>query len=137
MTRKDKAKEISLWAISVFGTTVFTLAGVATLIGLLNEQFINWGYSPSLAVIIGALEIVGAIALLLPRTAGWSALGLMVIMVGAITTHVINDQYLAVIAPSVMFVLLGVVVWGRKLVQEPTTAGHVVRTEHPSPTSAG
>lgn len=129
MTGKRKGKEALLWTLSMIAAVVFALAGIAKLIGLMTEQFIAWGYSPSFAVVVGVLEILGALGLLLPRMAGWSALGLMILMLGAGATHVVNQEELAVIAPALMFVLLGVVVWGRGLVHEPTSAGHVVRSE--------
>jgi putative oxidoreductase len=61
----------------------------------------------------GALEVAGAILLLIPRTSGLGALMLAGVMVGAIVTHV----FIVGGSPLMAIILLigtGVVAWGRR-----------------------
>ena len=61
----------------------------------------------------GALEVAGAILLLIPRTSGLGALMLAGVMVGAIVTHlfIVGGSPLAAI---ILLVVTGVVAWGRR-----------------------
>src|SRR5690606_24060176 len=86
------------------------------------DEFLAWGYTAGFAVMVGIAEILGAVGLLVKRTAGWAALGLMVIMLGAIWTHVTHREYVAMISPLVAFAVLGFVVWGRGLTWETRPA---------------
>lgn len=65
---------------------LFLMAGVGKLAGgeQTVQQFRNWGYSDGFRILIGLLEVLGGVGLLIPRIAAPSALGLMVIMVGAV-----------------------------------------------------
>lgn len=121
----------SLWLAALISASVFFVAAVAKFSGLMDEQFEAWGYGGHFAVVIGLIEFLGALGLLLPRTAGWAALGLSVIMLGAIGTYVVNGDHVAALLPAGMLGLLALVLWGRGLVMEPTTRGHVVATKNP------
>ncbi|MFO7564267.1 MAG: DoxX family protein [Enhygromyxa sp.] len=121
----------SLWLAALISASVFLVAGIAKLAGRMDPQFEAWGFDGRIALVIGVLELVGAIGLLLPRTAGWSALGLSVLMIGAIGTHVANADPIAALLPAGILGLLALVLWGRGLVMEPTTQGHVVATKNP------
>ncbi|MGH3908681.1 MAG: DoxX family protein [Pseudonocardiaceae bacterium] len=63
----------------------------------------------------GALELAGAIGLLIPRLCGLAALGLAGVMVGAIVIHlsVLPSVTLALI-PALLVVVFGLVAWGRR-----------------------
>ncbi len=121
----------SLWLAALISASVFLVAATAKLAGMMTEQFEAWGYDAGFATAIGLVELVGALGLLMPRSAGWSALTLSVIMLGAIGTHAGNGEYTAALLPAGMLGLLGLVLWGRGLVMEPTTRGHVVATKNP------
>lgn len=121
----------SLWLAALISASVFFVSAMAKLAGYMTEQFEAWGYGGHFAVVIGLLEFMGALGLLLPRTAGWAAMGLSVIMLGAIGTYVAHGDYVAALLPAGMLGLLALVLWGRGLVMEPTTRGHVVATKNP------
>lgn len=111
----SKGLNITLWIVAGVLALLFVTVGGAKFLGTMNEQFVAWGYTADLAVMIGIAEILGAVGLLVKRTAGWAALGLMVIMLGAIWTHATHREYVAMITPIVVFVALGFVAWGRGL----------------------
>lgn len=121
----------SLWLAALISASVFWAAAVAKLSGSMNHQFEAWGYDARLALVIGVVELLGAIGLLLPRTAGWSALGLGVLMLAAVGTHLTHGDAVAALLPAGLLGLLTLVLWGRGLVMEPTTRGHVVATKNP------
>jgi hypothetical protein len=69
---------------------------------------------------IGALEVLGAVGLVLPAVLGiapvlvpLAALGLVVIMVGAVITRVRRHEFKYVVADLVYLALAGFVAWGR------------------------
>jgi hypothetical protein len=63
---------------------------------------------------VGAIELAGAIGLLIPRLSGLAAIWLAGIMVGAALTHVfvLPPVYLAV-GPVVLAIVFGLIAWGR------------------------
>jgi putative oxidoreductase len=56
------------------------------------EGFIKYGYTDGFRLFIGTCEFLGGIALLIPRLAFWSASGLIIIMIGAVYTHLSHGE---------------------------------------------
>jgi putative oxidoreductase len=110
-----KAVRIAVWVIAIVAAVVFASAGLRKLDGEMIGQFEEWGYAPSFAITIGVLELIGAVGLLIPRSSAQAALGLIVIMFGAIGTHVLDGDYAAALLPTLMLALLGFVLFGRGL----------------------
>jgi len=129
--RTRRIVNAGLWLAALFSAILFLIGAFVHLNSSMSAQFLAWGYTANFALAIGVLLFVGALGLLLPRTAGWSALGLSVVMLGAIGTHVAHGEYIVALVPLAMLSLLGFVLWGRGLVMEPTTRGHVVATKNP------
>jgi uncharacterized membrane protein YphA (DoxX/SURF4 family) len=75
-----------------------------------SEQFADWGYPSWFRFVVGAGEIVGAVLLLFPRRRFLGAALLGVILVGAVLTHVVNQDPVseAVMAPTCL-ALVGIV----------------------------
>ena len=67
---------------------LFIAAGVPKLLGLgtAAEEFAKLGYSAGFRLLIGALEVAGGVALLVPAVALFGACVLLVIMAGATWT---------------------------------------------------
>ena len=64
---------------------------------------------------VGALELAGAIGLLIPRLAGLAALGLAGVMVGAVFTQVfVLDSVVLALTPAFLIVALSLIAWGRR-----------------------
>jgi uncharacterized membrane protein YphA (DoxX/SURF4 family) len=73
--------------------------------------------------IIGALEVLGAIGVVLPALTGilpWltplAALGLVLLMAGAVYTHLRREEGSAVVPPAVLLLLAALVAVGRSFV---------------------
>ena len=76
-------------------------------------MFARWGYPDHFYLVIGVLEVTGAVALLIPRTAAPAALMLIVIMIGAGFTHALHAEMHRVPQVLVMMALLGVDAYAR------------------------
>lgn len=64
--------------------------------------------------VIGLVEVVGAIALLVPRLAPYAAAELGGVMIGATITHLMFDPPAHAAAPVILLGLLFVVGWARR-----------------------
>jgi uncharacterized membrane protein len=115
---------IALWVAQGLLAVAFLAAG-ATKLAQPKEKLAKnmaWveDFSQSTVRLIGALEVLGAIGVVLPALTGilsWltplAALGLAATMVGAILTHLRLGEHSAVVPPVVLLVLAAFVVYGR------------------------
>jgi len=55
-------------------------------------KFVHWGYPAWFAMVIGGAEILSAVMLIRPRRRFLGAVILVFILIGAVTTHVINHD---------------------------------------------
>ncbi|MBX4210515.1 DoxX family protein [Candidatus Parcubacteria bacterium] len=83
---------------------MFILAGALALIGTktVATAFVSWGYPLWFMHLIGALEIIFAALLLVRRTWLFASLGLIVIMAGALYTHISHDEPLKNMIPALV-----------------------------------
>ena len=71
-----------------------------------EARFTAWGYPAWFRSTVGALEVLGALMLLVPGTRRWGALALAIVMAGAAVTHVAHGEAPRVIVNVVIAVLL-------------------------------
>jgi len=74
------------------------------------ESFTHYGLPVAFMYFIGAAEVAGAIGLWISRVSALAAMGLVVIMLGAIIMHVIHDPIMMAMPAAVFTVLLAIVV---------------------------
>jgi uncharacterized membrane protein YphA (DoxX/SURF4 family) len=88
-----KLANIGIWVLAGLVAALFLLSGVPKLFdpGWVS-RFAGWGYSAWFLYLIAVLEIAGAVGLLIPRLAPFAAAGLIIIMFGAMYTHITHDQ---------------------------------------------
>lgn len=108
-------KVVLLWILTAFLTLIFLTAGGTKLAGLpvQADNFARWGYPGWFMYVVGVIETSGAIALLIPRLAGFAALLLCGTMVGASLTHLIHGETTAVPVPLVLLALVALVGYAR------------------------
>jgi putative oxidoreductase len=101
MREHRKAKTIALWTASVLLAALFAWSGINKLRSapMAIESFHKYGYSLAFMKLIGTCELAGAIGLLVPRLRSLAALGLMVIMGGAIFNHVKFHEWTVIALP--------------------------------------
>jgi hypothetical protein len=108
-------RTVVAWIAQILSALIVLAAATGKLLGRPGwiERFRNWGYPDGFYFVIGVLELLGAITLLFPRMAGRPAAGLLVIMLGALLTHLFHGEGLAVLRPLIVIVLLVAVLWLR------------------------
>jgi putative oxidoreductase len=110
-----KAMNILLWVLQIGAAAMFLMAGSLKLAG--GEQVVGMfnviGLGQWFRYLTGALEITGAVMLLIPRLSGVGALLLICVMIGAVITHlfVIGGSPVGAI---VLLVVSVIIAWGRR-----------------------
>ena len=109
-------KRAGILALTVILVVFFLLAGGLKLRGTSSQvdNFAHWGYAAWFLYVVGAIEVVGAIGLLVPRLAGFAILLLGGTMLGASLTHLVHHEMKAVPVPLVVLGLLLVVGFARR-----------------------
>ena len=115
---------VFLWIVQIVLAIMFLMAGVMK-IGQPKEKLAeNQGWVEDFAENhvkgVGALEILAAIGLILPGVTGiapvltpLAALGIAIVMGGAMATHWRRGEKQMVVMNVMLFVLAIIVVWGR------------------------
>jgi len=85
----SKALKITCWVLQGLAALAFLGAGGSKLAGALAmvEMFAQLGMGQWFRYLTGALEVIGAVALLFPKAAFYGAVLLAAVMVGAIVAH--------------------------------------------------
>ena len=109
---------VVVWIVSGLLAAMFLMSGVlkvpATKASLAGNPRMGWAapFPIELIKVIGVAEIAGAAGLILPRvvdTATWlvpaAAIGLAVIMIGAIITHARRSEFASVAINAVLLAL--------------------------------
>jgi uncharacterized membrane protein YphA (DoxX/SURF4 family) len=116
--------DIALWIVQVLLALAFLAAGALKLTRpkeKLDAQ-LKWPEDFSLNQIrlIGAAELLGAIGLILPAVTdivpvltAWAALGLAVLMAGAVWTHRRREEPQGMAITGALLLLAAFVAWGR------------------------
>ena len=81
---------------------------------VMHEQFAAWGYAAWFATVVGVIEVVGAVLLLIPRVAFYGAVLLLIVMGGAVYTHLSNDEASQVFRPLIFLFVLGMIAMMRR-----------------------
>ncbi|BCJ55433.1 hypothetical protein Asp14428_69080 [Actinoplanes sp. NBRC 14428] len=116
---------VVLWVVAAVLAVAFLGAGVMKLVQpkeKLAASGMGWAesFSPGTIKLIGALEVLAAIGLILPAVLDiapvlvpLAALGLVLIMIGAIVTHARRGENQAIGVNVVLLLLVAFVAWGR------------------------
>ncbi len=113
--KQGRALNIAVWVVSALLCALFLFASYPKLTGdpRAVEGFRKL-YTDGFRLFIGTCEMLGAIALLIPRLAFWSACGLLIIMIGAMYTHVANDDVANIGGAVIAFVGCAFIAWARR-----------------------
>jgi uncharacterized membrane protein YphA (DoxX/SURF4 family) len=104
----SRARALSSWILVVLLAVLYASAALWKVSGGQAEIFTAWGYPAWFALVIGVLELAGAVGLLIPRTTHWAVFGLTGIMLGAVYTHLANGEGFQVLRPLVFLAMLWV-----------------------------
>jgi uncharacterized membrane protein YphA (DoxX/SURF4 family) len=108
-------RTILVWTATVLLAALFALAGVMKLVSPdAAKGFADLGYPYWFCILIGVIEVGGALALLVPRTAFYAAVALGVVMVGAVITLLVNGNAVGAVFPFLFLVVLAAVAYARR-----------------------
>jgi uncharacterized membrane protein YphA (DoxX/SURF4 family) len=98
---------------------VLLMAGVSKLAGAPEQVagFEAWGFPPGFVTLVGALEVLGAILLVVPRSRLVGAAIVLPVMLGAVATHVLHDDAVHAPPAAVLAVFTGLaafLAWRRR-----------------------
>lgn len=133
MDRSRSAGSTALWVLTVVLTIVFLAAGIPKVFGLTTpwlQAAALRGFPEWIRVVVGVVEIVGALALLVPALAPVAAIVLALLMLPATVTQRLSGES-GMWVPAVLFVLLLIVAWWRT--PAPVRDGYrsAARAPHP------
>ena len=100
-----------LWLVTALAAVTLAKAGYGKFADAVGWYywFGKWGFPPWFATVTGVIELGGAILLLVPRIAPYSAALLITVMVGALYTVTTKETNLSPVDPIINTVLLGIV----------------------------
>lgn len=107
--------DILLWCVQIFLALVFVNASVAKLAGApeMVALFTAVGSGRWFRYVTGILELTGAVLIVVPKTRRIGAALIATIMLGALAAHLFILR-VPPTTPAVLFLLSGLVVWGRR-----------------------
>lgn len=110
-----KARTILSWIVAVLLALAFLGAGSAKLSSqpMMVANFAAWGFPSWFLYVTGAIEVVSAILILIPRTAPIGTGLLICTMIGALLTHLTHGQAAMIAAPLVLLLMLLLFGWLR------------------------
>jgi putative oxidoreductase len=103
------------WGPAIFMGLFFVLQGTTKLFGSASVQwavrFMHWGYPAWFSQVVGVVEIASGLACFIPQSHKIAAVALIVLMAGALSTHLVHGEYLRAIPPLVI-VAMAVLLFG-------------------------
>jgi len=111
----NQVRSIAVWVLHILLAAMFALQGIAKLASSPEwvSRFKAWGYPDNFYLVIGAMELVGAVALFIPRLAGFGALILLAVMAGATITHLAHGEP-QIVTTLILMALLTLVAYIRR-----------------------
>ncbi len=112
---RRRALNVALWVLQALLAFQFVVAGFLKLSGspTMVEMFATIGIGQWFRYLVGALEIAGAVGVLVPRLSGLAALGLVCLMVGAALTNAVVLGT-SPLLPLALLLVGALVAWGRR-----------------------
>lgn len=107
---------VALWVLQALLAAVYAAGAMPKLTAQPEAVagFADIGFGIAGMYVIGALEVAGAIALLIPRLCGPAALAFVGLMVGAVTVTVLHLDAADAIVPATLLVLVAILGWARR-----------------------
>ena len=111
-----KGMKILVWVLQILLGALFLVSALPKVTsnpGVI-QMFRDFGYPDRFYMVIGVVELLGAILLLIPAVAAYGASALAAVMLGAAATHLVNDEPRRVGLTLVLFALLLIVGYIRR-----------------------
>ena len=113
---QGRGMNIALWVLQLVLAAVFVMSAVPKLTSdpRAVAGFDAIGFGDWFRYLIGALEIAGAIALLIPLLSGLAGLAFVGLMIGAVVTTLLVFDGEMVALPALVLALATIIAWGRR-----------------------
>jgi len=107
---------LALWGLTLLLVAIFLNAGVAKLSGGSGwaRAFRLWGFPEWFRTFIGVVEICAAALILVPRTAVYGCVLIVLVMLGAMGTHLFHNEARLIGHELGPALFAGAVAWMRK-----------------------
>jgi putative oxidoreductase len=111
---RGRALNNALWVLQALLALMFAMSGLAKVGGdpAMVEMFATIGVGQWFRYVVGALELAGAVGVLIPPLSGLAALGLVGLMAGATLTNMLVLGT-SPLPPISLLVVSSMVAWGR------------------------
>lgn len=115
------ARLVGMWLPAILLLLIFLPAGWSKFSDTSgwSRAFRHWGYPDWFRILIGVLEIGGALALFWPRIAIGGALLIIAIMLGGTATHLLKDNGRHLTSEIVPIFLSTVLILSRRSASKP------------------
>lgn len=133
MPKARAVEDTILWMLSIIVAAIVLIAGAPKLLGIDVVGLEAAGmrsFAPWLRIVVGIIEVAGAIGLLIPRFTTLAALMLAFVMVPATITQLASGEPGAFI-PIVLFVVLLLIAWRRNTKYVIEEYHHFADAPHP------
>jgi putative oxidoreductase len=112
--RRGRVANVALWGTQIALAAMFLFAGGSKLLGApaMVELFAAIGLGQWFRYVTGAIEVISAVALLIPAAAVFGAILLIPTMIGAAAANLFIGQPPAV--PLVLLLAAGAVAWAHR-----------------------
>ena len=102
-----RARTTIAWGCALVLGAVFLVQGGTKLFGAQFERdaFARWHYAAWFMYVAGAIEVLGAVVVLVPQTRPKGAVLLTAMMLGAMGTHLYWKEFLSVFLPLALLVI--------------------------------
>ena len=122
-------KNIALWLLQIAVAAVFVISALPKFAGvpIMVQMFGALGLGQGFRYVTAALELGGAVMLLVPTLAGLGAVVLAIIMVGAILAHTLVLGGSAV--PAIVLLAATVTIGWFRIQQAPSRAPGLIQAQ--------
>ncbi len=115
MTTRQRVISIAttglVWLATAYLAVIFARAGIQKFSSTSGwaHAFEVWGFPVWFRILVGVMELAGAALVLIPRTAAYGAATIIVVMLGAVGTHLSHGEGIHEAVPLIMatIVLIG------------------------------
>jgi len=96
-------RQIAIWTATILLGTLFVLIGFSKFSGPSGVQWAvrlsHWGYPAASRYAIGGIEMLAGIGLFVPPVRRWAAITMIIVMAGALVTHLIHGEWIRLLPP--------------------------------------
>lgn len=99
-------RTVAIWTMAVLLGLLFVLVGFSKIAGPSGVNWAvrlsHWGYPAGSRYAIGGIEILAGLGLFVPPLRRWAAVALMVVMAGAMVTHLVHGEFVRLLSPLIL-----------------------------------